>query len=158
TVLLRINPDELLKQLATVLDTGDVRERQGAFALLAAIKSPAADQVLSQWLSKLVDGQAPPEVMLDLLEAAKERAKVSNDPAHLSAKLRQYEANRPKNDALAPSREARAGGDAENGRRIFLTHTAAACQRCHKLDGEGGEVGPPLNGIGAKQKRDYLLE
>jgi quinoprotein glucose dehydrogenase len=26
------------------------------------------------------------------------------------------------------------------------------------LDGEGGEVGPPLNGIGAKEKREYLLE
>src|SRR5205814_1361597 len=31
------------------------------------------------------------------------------------------------------------------------------CQRCHKLDGQGGEVGPPLNGVG-KQTRDYLLE
>jgi len=158
TVLLRVNPDELLKQLAAVLDKGDVRERQGAFALLAAMKSPAADQVLSQWVSKLLGGQAPPEIMLDLLEAAKERSKVTNDPARLNAKLRQYEINRPKSDDLAAFREALAGGDAENGRRIFLTHAAAACQRCHKLDGEGGEVGPAVNGIGAKQKRDYLLE
>jgi quinoprotein glucose dehydrogenase len=158
TILLRVNPDELLKQLAGVLDKGDVRERQGAFALLAAMKSPAADQVLSQWLSKLLNGQAPPEIMLDLLEAAKERAKASNDPARLGAKLRQYEVTRPKNDDLAAFRESLAGGDADNGRHIFLTHAAASCQRCHKLDGEGGEVGPPLDGIGAKQKRDYLLE
>jgi quinoprotein glucose dehydrogenase len=50
------------------------------------------------------------------------------------------------------------GGDAMRGRDIFVNKAAVSCQRCHKLDGEGGDVGPPLNGIAAKQKRDYLLE
>ena len=30
--------------------------------------------------------------------------------------------------------------------------------RCHKVKGEGGEVGPELAGIGGKQTREYLLE
>ena len=34
------------------------------------------------------------------------------------------------------------------------------CQRCHKLDGQGGDVGPQLNGIAAEPGKDrrYLLE
>ena len=40
---------------------------------------------------------------------------------------------------------------------MFLNKAAVQCQRCHKLDGQGGEVGPPANGAG-KQTREYLLE
>ena len=63
---------------------------------------------------------------------------------------------RPK-DELGKFREALAGGDAARGKEILLGKVAVQCQRCHKLDGQGGEVGPPLNGVG-KQTRDYLLE
>ena len=34
----------------------------------------------------------------------------------------------------------------------------AACLRCHKINGEGGEVGPDLAGIGQRQTREYILE
>jgi quinoprotein glucose dehydrogenase len=50
------------------------------------------------------------------------------------------------------------GGDAAVGRDIFLNKTEVACLRCHKVQGDGGEVGPDLTGIGAKQTREYLLE
>jgi len=30
--------------------------------------------------------------------------------------------------------------------------------RCHKIKGEGGEVGPDLTGVGARQPREYLAE
>src|SRR5208283_2200590 len=65
---------------------------------------------------------------------------------------------RPRNDHLANYREAIAGGDPEAGRRIFLHKSEVSCVRCHKLQGEGGEVGPDLTGIGARQNREYLLE
>src|SRR5262249_21157984 len=32
------------------------------------------------------------------------------------------------------------------------------CLRCHKVKGEGGEVGPDLSDVGKRQKREYLLE
>ena len=32
-----------------------------------------------------------------------------------------------------------------------------SCIRCHKISGEGGEVGPELTGLGKKNGRAYLL-
>ena len=104
-------------------------------------------------MDKLLEKKLPPEVTLDLLEAAGRR------PAKdVKERLARYESARPKNDALAAYREAEFGGDAENGRRIFFYKNETTCLRCHKVNGEGGEVGPELKGIGAKQNRDYILE
>ncbi len=50
------------------------------------------------------------------------------------------------------------GGDAENGRRIFFYKQETSCLRCHKVNGVGGEVGPEMKGLGARQNRDYILE
>ena len=38
-------------------------------------------------------------------------------------------------------------GLAARGRKIFLEHPLAACNRCHALEGKGGFVGPFLDGI-----------
>ena len=50
------------------------------------------------------------------------------------------------------------GGDAKAGREIFAEKAEAACMRCHKVKGEGGDVGPDLAGISAKHDRAYLLQ
>lgn len=34
----------------------------------------------------------------------------------------------------------------------------ASCRRCHKVDDDGGAVGPDLSRIGAEKTREYLLE
>lgn len=154
-VLVKSQPNEVLKQLEKVLGTadGDVVEKQGAMAILAGIKGSEADALIKDWLGKVSRKAAPPEMTLDVLQAAGKR-----DSVRLQRQLAAYEQARPKEDDLGKFREALFGGDADNGRRLFLTSAAGQCQRCHKLDGEGGEVGPMLNGIAAKQKRDYLLE
>ena len=61
---------------------------------------------------------------------------------------------------VAPSgwRPLLAGGDAERGRKIFLEKVEVQCSRCHQVKREGGTVGPALDGIGARQTREYLLE
>jgi quinoprotein glucose dehydrogenase len=152
-VLARLRPAEAVGRLEGVLERGSSVERQGAFSILADVKDPAADVVLARWLDKLLAGQVPPELQLDLLEAAGTRP-----DADLKQKLARYEAARPKTDPLARYRETLAGGDAEAGRRIFFNKTEVACVRCHKVKGEGGEVGPDLTGIGTRQNREYLLE
>ena len=50
------------------------------------------------------------------------------------------------------------GGNAEAGRTIFIERAEVSCVRCHKANGEGGEVGPELTGLIARQSREYILE
>ena len=152
-VLAASKPDEALAQLAKVLDKGDVIEQQGAYSILGEMRTPEAAALVSKSLTRLLHGKMAPETHLDLLEAA---AKFNT--GDIKDKLAQYEANRSKTDHLANYREALVGGDAENGRKIFRYKAEVSCLRCHKIKGEGGEVGPDLTGIGSKQKRDYLLE
>ena len=152
-VLVKTQPTEILKQIQEVLGKDDIVEQQGALAILAGIKGAAADALVEESLEKIISKKAPPEVTLDVLQAAAKR-----DSIRFQRRLQAFEQTRAKGDDLAPFREALHGGDSENGRRLFLTSAVGQCQRCHKLDGEGGEVGPMLNGIAGKQKRDYLLE
>ena len=49
-------------------------------------------------------------------------------------------------------------GDARRGEKIFREHQVAACIRCHSLNGEGGLVGPHLDGIALRKDPDYILE
>ena len=91
---------------------------------------------------------------LDLLEAAGRRPAQGREGSAGAVRGGPAEGRR------AGGRTARRefGGDAENGRRIFFYKNETTCLRCHKVNGEGGEVGPELKGIGAKQNRDYILE
>jgi putative heme-binding domain-containing protein len=152
-VLMKSKPKEVFVQLKDVLSKDNTIEKQGALALLAGFKSAEADDLVESWLDKLIKHEAPGELQLDILESAAERT-----GERVKRRLQSYEDSRPKGDEMAKYPETLQGGDPEHGRQIFLHNAAVSCQRCHKLDGEGGEVGPALNGIGGKQKRDYLLE
>jgi quinoprotein glucose dehydrogenase len=150
-LLTTMNPEQGTAALTGALKDGTLIEKQSALAVLGGLKSDAAAAALGQSLDRLLAKDYPPEQTLDLLEAA---AKQSS----LKVKLAKYEASRPKGDHLAAYRESLEGGDPEAGRSIFFTKTEVSCLRCHKVKGEGGDVGPDLTGIGGKQKRDYLLE
>ena len=47
-------------------------------------------------------------------------------------------------------------GDVDRGKTIFHTHQVAACNRCHQVGGEGGVIGPALDGIASRKDADYL--
>jgi quinoprotein glucose dehydrogenase len=150
-LLAKSKPAEAMASLAKALQGGELIEKQSALAVLGELKGSEADIALGQALDRLLTKDYPAELQLDLLEAAAKR------PA-LKEKLARYETGLPKGDHLANYREALAGGDAEAGRRVFFTKAEVSCLRCHKVRGEGGDVGPDLTGIASKQKRDYLLE
>jgi putative heme-binding domain-containing protein len=50
-----------------------------------------------------------------------------------------------------------AKGDAVAGRKIYLGQKAK-CATCHKVEGEGGQVGPDLSSIGGKFDRPHLID
>jgi quinoprotein glucose dehydrogenase len=149
----QFKPADAAGLLETVLESGTVSEKQGAFATLSTMEGDSADKMIADWLDKLIAGKVPKEVQLDLIDAAEKR---SSDL--VKDKLKQYEDGRPKNDEFVGFRETLYGGNAEIGRKIFLERPDASCVRCHKVHGEGGEVGPDVSGIGTRHDREYLLE
>ncbi len=68
-------------------------------------------------------------------------------------------ANPPAVDLAAYEQHALThAGDAQRGRQLFLADQVTKCVICHKVDGEGGQVGPDLSRIGGKFDRPHLIE
>ena len=151
-VLVRRDPAGAVESLAAALETGEPVERQQAVATLARLATPEADAALKPYLDRLGAGEAPPEITLELLEAAANRA-----DGGLGEYLAMYEDLRGP-DKLDAWTESLVGGDAEAGAEIFFGRSAASCRRCHVAQGWGGNVGPVLDGIANTKDRRYLLE
>lgn len=49
-------------------------------------------------------------------------------------------------------------GDAGRGEKVFLRSGAASCSKCHRVKGQGADIGPDLSQIGRKYERRALLE
>jgi quinoprotein glucose dehydrogenase len=157
-VLAKVDPAAAIQPLRDRLAHGTTAEQQGAIAVLAVMPGDAARRELAIWLDRLVAGQVPPEIQLDLIEATRGRPETE-----FHKKLEKYQAAKPKADPLAPYREALSGGDPQRGLAVFKAKAAVECVRCHKVkepgaDAVGGEVGPELSAIGTRQTRTYLLE
>jgi len=149
----KASPGDAVRLNAMVLGTGSIGEQQAALAALAASPGAEADAVLSTQLDLLNSGKLPAPLALDLLEVAAQRTDET-----LKRKLSDFEKRRDAKDPLAKWRECLEGGDAKAGREIFAEKAEAACMRCHKVKGEGGDVGPDLAGFAAKHDRAYILQ
>ena len=131
----------------TILKKGSLKEQQALIGILGESKSPLSKSKLKSLVQEASSGKTPPGIMLEIGEAGL-KAGVED-----SKSLIQEDITKPNPMAFALE-----GGDKEAGKNVFFQKIAVACLRCHKLEGQGGDVGPELNGIGSKQKRDYLLE
>lgn len=130
-----------------------LEEQQGNLQILSSLKFPEAKKLIENALDKLMDGKLPKEIQLDVILAAKERTESS-----IINQLKSYESSLNENDSLAPYRPALFGGNANIGQDIYSNHVAAQCVRCHNGGGEGNQVGPPLDGIGSRVNREYILQ
>ena len=61
-------------------------------------------------------------------------------------------------DAIRPEQILSIRGDAEAGRRLVFETAAIQCKNCHRIRGQGVELGPDLSQIGKKLTRTQLLE
>lgn len=153
TLLGRLNPLAALESLSAVLESGTTLEMQNAFSTLGEINLPAADRILSTWLDRLIEGNVPLAVQLELINAAKKRSS-----PEIEQKLAEFESKRAGGDVVMRYRESLEGGDAASGENIFYNNEKVFCQRCHRVDDRGGNVGPDLTRIGTDKSREYLLE
>ena len=162
----KADPKAAAKELPALLDDpkAEAVEKQMALEALGRLpESKEADAALFAWMEKYLKGEVPDALKLDVIEAGKARAERDRLRLHadLRGKLKAIDTAARAGEAkdhLSRYRESLAGGDAARGRDIVLNNAAVYCQRCHKLDGQGGEVGPPLNGVAKERTREYLLE
>ncbi len=130
-------------------DDTDLRVRQAAVTALGALTDEASVRALADLLRGL--DELPATLHLDVLEAAEHR-----DAPELRSLLAERAAALDPNDPLARWRCALAGGDPTAGRRIFEARADVQCQRCHMVHGVGGNVGPPLDHVGAQDPAAIL--
>lgn len=144
------NAGAMVRRLSDVIEKGALSERQNALATLGELSGAEADAALRTWMNQLLAGEAPKELALDIYEAAAKR------PA-LQELVAQFDASQEGEDDLGAFRMTLYGGSIEAGRKVFVERVEVSCVRCHRAEGEGGEVGPPMDGLIAKQNREYLL-
>jgi quinoprotein glucose dehydrogenase len=156
-ILADVDPKAAVGVLERTLGRGSVAEQQAALVTLAGITVPEANLTLARWLDRLLAREAPPEIQLELLEAAEKRP----DPA-IQERIARYRKSLPADDPLAAYADCLAGGSARRGARVFLDKTAVSCLRCHQVrrrgQNTGGQAGPDLTDIGSRHDRRYLLE
>ncbi|MDB6028529.1 MAG: hypothetical protein JWM68_4752 [Verrucomicrobiales bacterium] len=146
-------PEAAVKELRNILLEGSISDKQSALEMLATVPGKSANGIISRWMDQVLKGTVPKELQLDVLDAA---AKRTGRP--FRDKLKEYETSLATSDDLAKYRPALFGGNAVEGRKIFFERKEAACFQCHKIHGNGGDVGPELSGVGKRQTREYILE
>lgn len=128
-------------------------ERQQAWDTLASIDLPATTKIIEQGLADYLAGKQPPDVWLNVIEAAEGRVAASSIQA-----LNRFEEELVAINSLEAYRDCAVGGNPGKGSELFFNKSELSCVRCHKVAGSGGEVGPDLSGIGSKKDQQYLLE
>lgn len=151
----RLHPESAVARLGDLIGRGTPKEQQTAFRALGAAKDPQADDLLLNQLRRFAAGEIAPAAQLDLLEAAALR----EDPRIKQVLADRETALAQNPDPLAPFRVCLEGGDPIKSRSIFSNDPVMQCMRCHRI-GEfgGGDAGPDLAGIGARESLEYLLE
>ena len=142
-----------LAKLIDVIAHGSLAEKQNAYAALAKLPGVQADEFISQRMADLAAGKIPAALQLDVLDAAAARPALKTAVAGWEAalpKAAEFDVN--------PWKVSLTGGNAEEGKKVFLEKAEVSCVRCHKINAEGGEVGPELTGLGEKKGREYLLQ
>lgn len=84
-VLARLDPPRGIESLAAALANGELAEKQLAMIPCLPPKTRRPEGLLAQWLDRLNRSDAPPEVQLDVIEAARRQG-----AAALKEKLARY--------------------------------------------------------------------
>ncbi len=135
------------------LESGSIREQQGALNALATLSGSRVETLLGQWMDRLEDQEVPSELLLEL-----EAAVAAQTESELVGRWAAYRESLPNEESARRHPELLVGGDADAGRTVFFEKLEVSCLRCHKISGEGGDAGPDLTQVAARQDRTYLLE
>lgn len=144
-----VNKPEVLKLLNAIIDDKN-RSRQVRSAAAAALgrNVPGQRMLLERVAAQQVDDAIAFSVTDALFSSNNEQikaeaAKLLNPPASATA------------EPIPPLQQlAKMRGDGAQGKIVF--NTTGTCIKCHKVQGEGKEVGPDLSEIGSKLSREDM--
>ncbi len=150
--LAQSSPQAALDGLAKATSTGNIYRKQQAWKLTGEI--PGAERLVISGLADLQKQNGVSPAALELLEAAGKRSE-----PQVKAALASFQAARTSSaDPLAAWLPSLEGGIAEQGAKVFESHPAAQCMRCHAGGHGGGDAGPDLSDIGLREERRHFLE
>ena len=147
---LEISKENLPGIVGPIFAKGTIQEQQQMLRVLGEMPLEKTESVLDDLINQMAGKKLSPGVKLDLIEAVD-----STHSEKLIAKLTPLRSTGNDAESFA---ETLYGGNARNGRNIFLYNSTAQCVRCHGLGDETGTVGPPLRQIGGALTREQLLQ
>ncbi|MCB9915806.1 MAG: c-type cytochrome [Planctomycetes bacterium] len=140
------------------LDVGRTNPPAGCAARLAEVRvwrtARSAAEIGASFRTRVTSDRRPADLVLLLPGDDVELSGAARVEGALDAPPVLTDAERAAEEALfARYRELAArAGDATRGREVFR----ATCAACHKVGGEGGAIGPVLDGVGAKGREGLL--
>lgn len=149
--LSKLDPKAAMPGLRKASKSENVLEAQIAWDALAGMK--LGKKLVGAAVEDYLSGNIPNALRLNVREAIEARKNSDWDDS-----LEAHDQEAAQISAVKSYQDCIDGGDVELGETLFFTKTVLSCVRCHKVNGEGGEVGPDLSSIAAKKDREYLLE
>ena len=147
------DPKAAVVAVAAAIEEGSTLEQQTAIDLLAKLPgSSQREALLEQGIERLLNGTLEEQLQLEVIEAVE-----LVGSAQLQEKVTEFHNQLPAGNTIRTYRETLRGGNADRGRQLFFYRNELACVRCHKVEGQGGAVGPELSRVGAEKTRHYLL-
>jgi quinoprotein glucose dehydrogenase len=150
TIVVRNDPARGHEMLNAAISGGTTLEKQAAIAAIGASEGAAADAALADLVASMTAGMLPPALAIDVIDAVATRPKLKDQAAAWSSNL-------TANDKLGTWLLALEGGDVERGRQVVNFNSAAACLRCHMVEGTGGHAAPSLAGVANRYDRRGML-
>lgn len=147
---IEIPAEDLPGIIRPIFQNGSLREQQTMLGVLAEMPIAKSEPVLSSLIDEATKNKISPNVILDLMEAVE-----ISESESLIAQLDKLKALGYGVDAY---KETLVGGNLRAGYRYFVNNLTGQCARCHAFQGQGGQVGPALDGIADKLTREQLLE
>jgi len=143
-----------VQALTSRAKSGPFEERQYALAALSrrAHANHVAAIALDSWLGLLEKDAVETGLQLDVYLAC-----IGSGSLELSERALRWWRAVPIEDRMRRYHFALAGGDPQAGRRVFIEHPVAQCNRCHLIEGGGGVSGPDLRGLSSRRSPEEIL-
>jgi quinoprotein glucose dehydrogenase len=149
-----MDDENLLSRLLEWLEPDrELRLRQSVILAVGRLKSEEARKTVIDWWDAMLAGQFPESLKLELFEVVQG----SSHPGLITLWQAWRTQSFNKDGDVFPV-EVLHGGDVARGKTLFKDRAEIACLRCHIAEGQGGIVGPPLDGLTKRLSHLQILK